>query len=230
MLTALVLSGGFGSPDFEWKLSPLVHICHEKNIKIIPFKKQRFGLGDIWQQGIELCDFINSMQEDYENVFVLGHSLGGLVARAADVMNIDSQPWQGTITVGTPHYGTYLAALAPWSKAAQQMRPSSEFLHELNNEQTFDVPVYSLACRFDECLIPPRSAIWAGSVKTDVVNATHVSVIWNLETALKIIYWIEECLQERIGLDSFQISDSHRQSECLPCSSFGGDSEIRDAS
>lgn len=215
MSTALILSGGFGSPDFEWKLSPLVHICHERNVKILPFKKQRFGLGDIWAQGLQLCDFINSVQKDYDDVFVLGHSLGGLVARTADALNAcPEEPWQGTITVGTPHYGTYLASLAPWSTAAKQMRPSSEFYKQLRRSK-FDVPVYSIACRFDECLIPPRSAILTGSVKTDVVNATHITVIWNLETALKISDWIAE-----------RASGKDRQSERLSQVTASFDSKI----
>jgi triacylglycerol lipase len=66
----------------------------------------------------------------YERIHVIGHSLGGLIARYY-VQRLGGDARVHTlVTLGTPHGGTRLAGLAP-AGVLRQLRPGSEVLTEL---------------------------------------------------------------------------------------------------
>lgn len=70
------------------------------------------------------------IETGYERVHVIGHSMGGLVARYfVQRMGGDSRV-HTLVTLGTPHQGSDLAKLVP-HPVARQMRPGSDILTEL---------------------------------------------------------------------------------------------------
>ena len=94
----------------------------------------------------------------YERVHVVGHSLGGLVARYY-VQRMGGDARVHTLcTLGTPHAGTWTAHLMP-SKLARQLRPGSELMTEL------ELPSRGCRTRFvsfwsdlDQLIVPQRAA------------------------------------------------------------------------
>ena len=94
----------------------------------------------------------------YERVHVIGHSLGGLVARWY-VQKLGGDVRVHTLcTLGTPHSGTAAAHLLP-SRVVRQLRPGSELTHELAE------PAPGCRTRFvafwsdlDQMVVPARSA------------------------------------------------------------------------
>ena len=94
----------------------------------------------------------------YERVHVVGHSLGGIVARYY-VQRMGGDARVHTLcTLGTPHAGTLTAHLWP-SRVARQLRPGSALLAEL------DAPAAGTRTRFvafwsdlDQVVVPQRSA------------------------------------------------------------------------
>jgi pimeloyl-ACP methyl ester carboxylesterase len=94
----------------------------------------------------------------YERVHVVGHSLGGVVARYyVQRMGGDSRV-HTLVTLGSPHSGTHAAYLLP-QRLVRQLRPGSELMQELT------APVGSCRTRFvafwsdmDQLIVPKRSA------------------------------------------------------------------------
>jgi hypothetical protein len=94
----------------------------------------------------------------YEKVHVVGHSLGGLVARYY-VQRLGGDARVHTLcTLGSPHAGTWSARLLP-SRLVKQLRPDSDVLAELAE------PARGIETRFvafwsdlDELIVPKRSA------------------------------------------------------------------------
>ncbi|MFF8940981.1 lipase family alpha/beta hydrolase [Streptomyces sp. NPDC014864] len=75
----------------------------------------------------EICERTGSGQVD-----VVGHSLGGLIARYY-VQRLDGHLRVRTlVTLGTPHAGTRVAPLANAHPIVRQMRPGSELIEELS--------------------------------------------------------------------------------------------------
>lgn len=97
-------------------------------------------------------------QAGAEQVHVVGHSLGGLVARYyVQCLGGDARV-NTLVTLGTPHAGTLSAYLLP-TTLVRQLRPGSDVLTELAGPAagcaTRFVSVYS---ELDELVVPQRSA------------------------------------------------------------------------
>jgi len=91
-------------------------------------------------------------------VHVVGHSLGGLIARYyVQRLHGDSRV-RTLVTLGTPHSGTLLAYLMP-TPLTKQLRPGSELLSELAEPcrpcRTRFVVVWS---EMDQIIVPQRNA------------------------------------------------------------------------
>lgn len=87
------------------------------------------------------------------------HSMGGLVARAY-LHRFGGGSVRKVVTIGTPHRGSRLAWMMTGA-AVTQMRPSSNFLAELNGRTGRDgvgVPVVSLWSWHDSMVVPQVSS------------------------------------------------------------------------
>ena len=104
----------------------------------------------------EICE-----ETGYERVHVIGHSLGGVVARYY-VQRLGGDARVHTLcTLGSPHAGTYAARLLPQGSRGivAQLRPGSELMQELAE------PAPGCRTRFvafwsdlDQMIVPQRSA------------------------------------------------------------------------
>ncbi|MYM37079.1 alpha/beta fold hydrolase [Duganella sp. FT94W] len=96
-------------------------------------------------------------------VIIVGHSMGGLVARAY-LRRYGAAHVARVITLGTPHYGTALAHFGPGSNAAQ-MRRDSDWLNalaasEANTQRTLISSIYSV---HDNIVAPQDSSALPGA-------------------------------------------------------------------
>jgi triacylglycerol lipase len=94
----------------------------------------------------------------FERIHLIGHSMGGLVARYY-VQRLDGDARVHTlVTLGTPHGGTQAARLIP-HRLARQLRPDSELVAELCEPApgctTRFVAVWS---DLDQMMVPKRAA------------------------------------------------------------------------
>jgi hypothetical protein len=93
-----------------------------------------------------------------EQIHVIGHSLGGLIARYYIQRLGGDQRVHTCVTLGTPHEGTVAARLLPWP-LVKQVRPDSDLMAELAEPapgcQTRFVAFYS---DVDQLIVPQRRA------------------------------------------------------------------------
>ena len=94
----------------------------------------------------------------YERVHLIGHSMGGLVARYYVQRMGGDERVHTLVTLGTPHSGTFAARFVP-HPVARQLRPSSDLIAELTE------PAVGCRTRFvsfwsdlDQMIIPSGSA------------------------------------------------------------------------
>lgn len=94
-----------------------------------------------------------------ERVDVVGHSLGGLIARYYVQRLGGDHRVRTLVTLGTPHGGTRAVPLADAHPIVRQMRPDSEVMQELREPapgcRTHFVAFWS---DFDHVMTPPESA------------------------------------------------------------------------
>ena len=116
--------------------------------------------GDVRRSAALLGEQIERICEETgsDQVHIVGHSLGGLIARYyVQRLNGDSRV-RTLVTLGTPHNGTLSAYLVP-TPLTRQLRPGSELLAELAEPcrpcRTRFVVVWS---EMDQIIVPQRNA------------------------------------------------------------------------
>ena len=94
----------------------------------------------------------------YERIHVIGHSLGGLIARYYVTRLGGDERVHTLVTLGTPHGGTFNAYALP-SNLCRQLRPGSPLMRELGAEipscRTRFVAYWS---NLDQMVFPQRNA------------------------------------------------------------------------
>ncbi|HET8614494.1 MAG TPA: alpha/beta fold hydrolase [Actinomycetales bacterium] len=117
--------------------------------------------GDVRAAARDLAERVEQLVADtgYERVHVIGHSLGGLIARYYVQRLGGHERVHSLVTLGTPHGGTSAARLLPATTLGRQLRPGSELVAELAE------PAPEVTTRFvaywsdlDQLIIPKRNA------------------------------------------------------------------------
>jgi triacylglycerol lipase len=111
---------------------------------------------------------------------LVGHSMGGLLIRSWLAQHSDELALgHEVITIGSPHHGTVLARLG-LSTAALQMRPGSDFLHDLTERETTErrrrLTCYWSVC--DNIVFPASHATLAGAKNLAVPDRPHVGLAY----------------------------------------------------
>lgn len=127
--------------------------------RVIPFNYSPFTQ-DVRTAAARLARLVEKTCEEtgYERVHVVGHSLGGVVARYyVQRMGGDARV-HTLVTLGSPHSGTLAAHLLP-SRLVRQLRPGSALMQELAT------PARGCRTRFvafwsdlDQLIVPKRAA------------------------------------------------------------------------
>jgi pimeloyl-ACP methyl ester carboxylesterase len=112
-----------------------------------------------------------------EPVTLIGHSSGGLVARAL-LRRIEPRRIRQLITLATPHHGTNLARCITGRQAAQ-LRPGSPWLRALNAAQdgALSVPTLCIYSLDDNIVAPSESAALRGAQRLELEGVGHFGVL-----------------------------------------------------
>ena len=94
----------------------------------------------------------------YERIHVIGHSLGGLIARYYVQRLGGDQRVHSLITLGTPHSGTLLARAGQALPLVRQLAPGSELLNELAEPATCSTRFVAFYSDLDHVVVPSRNA------------------------------------------------------------------------
>lgn len=96
-------------------------------------------------------------QSGYDQVFIVGHSLGGIIARYY-VQRLGGDHRVNTVvTLGSPHAGTQCARMFPL-KVTRQLRPGSDLMTELSEATDCATRFVAIYSDRDEVVVPNRSA------------------------------------------------------------------------
>ncbi len=130
--------------------------------------------GDVRVAAAALAEEIERLvaETGYERIHVVGHSMGGLIARYYVTRLGGDARVHTLVTLGSPHHGTYLAYGWP-SRLTRQLRPGSPLMAEL------DQPVRACRTRFlcywsdiDQLMFPQRTA----ALEHPDLNVTNIEM------------------------------------------------------
>jgi triacylglycerol esterase/lipase EstA (alpha/beta hydrolase family) len=113
-------------------------------------------------------------------VALVGHSMGGLVARAARV-RLPGERIGPVITLGTPHHGTHAARFGR-APSVVQMRRDSQWLAALAEEETSRdevPPMTTLFSYHDDIVYPQTTGALAGATQRAISGVGHVALLYD---------------------------------------------------
>jgi hypothetical protein len=116
-------------------------------------------LTDVARGAAELGEHIERLceQTGHERVHVVGHSLGGLIARYHVQRQGGDRRIESLVTLGTPHQGSLWAHVLP-TPLVRQLRPGSPLLRELAQPApTCSTRVTAIYSDLDEMIVPTSS-------------------------------------------------------------------------
>jgi pimeloyl-ACP methyl ester carboxylesterase len=110
-------------------------------------------------------------------VAIVGHSMGGLVARAY-LRRFGAASVSALITFGAPHHGSVHARLFPGACLAQ-LRPGNRWLAELNRAEEIElvVPIISIWSWHDSMVAPQTSGRLRGARNIEVIGVGHNALL-----------------------------------------------------
>jgi hypothetical protein len=110
------------------------------------------GAADLGVHIERICE-----QTGYDRVHVVGHSLGGLIARHYVQRQGGDRRVESLVTLGTPHRGSVLAHVVP-TPLIRQLRPGSPLLRELGEPApTCRTRVTAIYSDLDQMVLPTNS-------------------------------------------------------------------------
>ena len=122
-----------------WNYSPLLHDVSR-------------GAADLGAHVERICEMTG-----HDRVHVVGHSLGGLIARYY-VQRLDGdRRVESLVTLGTPHHGSLWAHALP-TPLIRQLRPGSPIIRELDEPAPgCRTPVTAIYSDLDQMVVPTSS-------------------------------------------------------------------------
>lgn len=173
----VLLLHGYGSNSGFWK--PLAKALSRAGISHAAIDLEPvMGSIDDYAASIEHAAQALCSASGHPQIIVLGHSMGGLAARAWLRVAGDERV-AGVITLGTPHAGTTLARYGSGLNA-RQMEPDRErgWLQKLaatedDARRALFVSIYS---RHDNIVAPQSSALLPGATNIDLALIGHVAL------------------------------------------------------
>lgn len=113
-----------------------------------------------------------------EPIIVIGFSMGGLVSRYYLQELGGADRCATFITISSPHHGTNVA-WTYYSKGAEQMRPGSDFLANLERTEhrLGKIPVVSYRTPMDLIILPTESSVWERADNVKMPVALHPLMI-----------------------------------------------------
>lgn len=191
----ILLPGAFGQELVYWNVWQ--YFLERDGFHVYPASFPRFTFSDLRVSSKLLADKVEEVMavEEVDRVSLIGHSMGGLIARHYLKFQGGHQRVARLCCLGTPHHGTWTAVTAPILAGTRQILPGSPFLAELNDpaRDHGGVPILNVWSEWDGIVIPSESALleMPGVVNRSIPFAGH----WGLLVSRKAYGWIKEALE-----------------------------------
>ena len=123
-------------------------------------------------------------QSQTPRLILVGHSMGGLVARAY-LRRHGADKVERLVTLGTPHRGSELARFG-CGQNAREMRPGSDWLRTLASERP-QIETLALYSPHDNYVLPQANLGWPGTPQRTLDGLGHLAMLFSPRVAQALL-------------------------------------------
>ncbi len=156
----------------------------------------------------ELAKKVDELQIKWqtEKVILIGHSMGGMIARNYIQNRGGARHARALITLGSPHHGSKLAPFAV-SPMGKTLLPGSEFIRQFNSvEWPQEVIALSHYTRYDNIVLPAESAKMDGAKNVELDGMGHTSLLFHPKSMQAVTSALSEIFNENTDSKQQQAS------------------------
>lgn len=161
--------------------------AHSQCVFVAPSLRPVSASFDVQAQGF--ARWLNAMVSEQPTapVILIGHSMGGLIARICIARGLLNAPIQKLICIGSPHAGSRFANYLPGDVAAD-LRIGSVALTQLNRIKARQMPaIVNLYSRHDTLVVPYQSAHLLSARNETVEAIGHMSLLYAAQVRAMIL-------------------------------------------
>ncbi|ROQ92020.1 esterase/lipase family protein [Desulfosoma caldarium] len=158
---------------------------------------------DFFQISARLAHHLKTLRraEPLRPILLVGHSLGGLLARHAAV-SVGPNTLAGCLTLGTPHQGSRLAVLA-FGALGRSLGYRSPLIEKIEQHEASFPPqnlsCVALASPVDNMVLPTEALVptcchWRVRWMPPM---SHVAMLYHKAVIEEVIAWVRECVSTR---------------------------------
>ena len=155
---------------------------------LTPDLRSKAGAVGLDELAAQFGDYLEGNLTAGERCDVIGHSMGGMVARAFIQRHGGRKRVRRLVTLAAPHHGTLMAWLWP-GRGVRDLRPGSAFLRDLARDaaRLEGVEVTSYWTPFDLMIVPASSSRLPVGRNVRVNLPHHQSLVTNTRLARELV-------------------------------------------
>jgi triacylglycerol lipase len=144
----------------------------------------RHGIADLANK---LADYVDEELPPAASFALVGFSMGCVISQCYLQSERGAPRVRAFFAISGPMRGTLTAWLYP-GKGTRDMRPGSDFLHELESraDSRFNIPVYTYSTPLDLIIIPFTSSRIVNARELRVWSPLHICMLTNRKVAAHI--------------------------------------------
>lgn len=155
---------------------------------------------DFWELTDQIKDVVREAAGlcGGEPIILMGHSMGGLLARAAVADPETAKLVHAVVTLGAPNHGSKLAALA-LGRLGRSIIHNGPLVTRLNQMKTpANLPRLNLYSPLDNMVLPTSSLEISepGWIQAQTAPISHVSMLYHLPTVRMVLEFLDETVPE----------------------------------
>lgn len=187
----LLLHGLFHNRSCWWLIKRRLEQAGLGPIHTLNLNTWRSDIEPLTEQVAKMIDQLRR-EQGIEQVDLVGHSMGGLIARNYIQLRGGASKVRNCICIASPHEGSRLAPFA-LTPLAQVLMPGSEFLQRLASaERPAGLRILNLYSRHDNLVIPVESALLDGTPSVEISEIGHSCLLYSRRVADRIIDSLRE--------------------------------------
>lgn len=190
--TVILIHGLYHNPSAWLVIKPALLRSGYPRVHALAYNA--FGAKTFEDIASELTRQVHALLDETPRIVLVGHSMGGLFVRRLLADPRISQAAMAAVTLGAPHHGSKMAALALLGTVGRSLLPDSPLFPALAAlPDPPGVPKLNVVSPADDMVLPNASCSMAGESWSEIRTPplSHIALLYHPPTIRRVISFLD---------------------------------------